>query len=113
MDTNNFYKAELACFDKNGFGVGKGWMFYVNPEKVDAFTVDRAKELLEWGTKEFKNRFGESMDFNHIRLIMGNTTGRYWRDKNKLRIYRDGIPIYENNNGVICRDAVALADGLL
>lgn len=46
-------------------------------------------------------------------IEIGNKTGKYWRDKNKLLIYQDGVPVYENNNGVICRDSVALADGLM
>ena len=111
MERNDFYRVELARYE-NGYGVGRGWMFYISPEKIGAFTVDKANELLEFGTKEFENRFGEKMDFNHICLIMGGTTGRYWRDENKLRIYRDGMPIYENNNGIICRDCVAISDGV-
>ena len=41
---------------------------------------------------------------------MGDTKGKYWKNKNKLLIYKNGSPVYENNNGVICRDPVALAD---
>lgn len=44
---------------------------------------------------------------------MGNQIGKYWRDKNKLLIYRDGVPVYKNNDGVICRDSIALSDGLM
>mgnify|MGYP005774000653 FL=1 len=43
----------------------------MSPEKYNAFTVKVAKEILEWGTKEFKNRFGEEMDFNFVSLKMG------------------------------------------
>lgn len=53
------------------------------------------------------------MDFNFVSLKMGNTKGKYWRDNNRLLIFKNGFPVYENNNGVICRDSVALADSLL
>ena len=109
----DFYIAEIARFDENGNGEGRCWGFYVSPEKYRAFTTKAAKEILEWGTDEFKNRFGEDMDFNFVSLKMGDTKGKYWRDKNRLLIYKNGMPVYENNNGVICRDSVALADGLM
>lgn len=109
---NDCYVAEIARFDSNGFGEDRGWRFYVSPEKYGAFTVSAAKEILEWGAKEFKNRFGEEIDFNFVSLEMGDTKGKYWRDKNRLLIYKNGMPVYENNNGIICRDSVALADSL-
>lgn len=107
----NFYRAELAKFDDKGIGVGRCWGFCVSPEKCNAFTIEFAKELLTWGSKEFKNRFGEEINFNFISLKMGDTTGKYWKDKNKLLIYKNDLLIYENNNGIICRDSVALSDG--
>ena len=109
----NLYYAEVAQFDKNGNGVGRSWGFYVSPEKYGAFTIKVAKEILEWATRELKARFNEEMDFNFVSLKMGNTIGKYWRDKNRLLIYKNGLPVYENNNGVICRDSVAMADSLL
>lgn len=110
---NNYYFAEVARFNENGFGEDRGWGFYVSSEKFGAFTVKVAKEILEWATNEFKERFKEEIDFNFVSIKMGNTKGKYWRDKNRLLIYRDGFPVYENNNGVICRDSVALADSLM
>ena len=106
----DLYYAEVARFDKNGNGEGRSWGFYVSPEKYGAFTIEAAKEILEWGAKEFQTRFNETMDFNFISLKMGDTKGKYWRDKNKLLIFKNGFPVYENNNGIICRDPVALAD---
>ena len=106
----DLYYAEVARFDKNGNGEGRSWGFYVSPEKYGAFTIEAAKEILEWGAKEFQTRFNEAMDFNFVSLKMGDTKGKYWRDKNKLLIYKNGFPVYENNNGIICRDPVALAD---
>lgn len=34
----------------------------------------------------------------------------YTVDKDKLLIWKDGKPVYENNHGVICNDPVTLAD---
>lgn len=109
----DYYVAEIARFDSNGFGEGRCWSFYVPKEKYDVFTVKAAKEILEWGTKEFQDRFNETIDFNFVSLEMGDRKGKYWRDKNRLLIYKNGMPVYENNNGVICRDPVALADSLM
>lgn len=110
---NDYHVAEIVRFNENGIPEGRCWSFYVSPEKYDVFTIKAAKEILEWGTKEFQARFHETIDFNFVSLKMGNRKGKYWRDKNRLLIYRDGLPIYENNNGVICRDPVALADSLM
>jgi len=37
----------------------------------------------------------------------------YFADKNCMRIWQDGKPVYENNNGIICDDPWTLADCLL
>lgn len=107
-----YYHAEISRFDKNGFGE-KTWGLYVSAEKCNVFSGEVAKDLLEQATKEYTKRFGEEVDFNFIKIDMGNQIGKYWRDKNKLLIYRDGVPVYENNDGVICCDSIALADGLM
>lgn len=106
----NLYYAEIARFDKNGNGEGRSWGFYVSPEKYSVFTIKVAKEILEGATEEFKTRFNEDIDFNFVSLKMGDTKGKYWKDKNKLLIYKNESPVYENNNGIICRDPVAIAD---
>lgn len=41
-----------------------------------------------------------------------NKNAYYDVKKNRLRIYQDGMPIYENDNGEITRDRDALADCL-
>ena len=87
----NLYYAEVAQFDKNGNGVGRSWGFYVSPEKYSVFTIKAAKEILEWATEEFKTRFNEDIDFNFVSLKMGDTKGKYWKDKNKLLIYKNGV----------------------
>lgn len=39
-------------------------------------------------------------------------TYQFWADQNRLLILDRGYPVYENNNGVICKDETALADCL-
>lgn len=36
----------------------------------------------------------------------------FWVKSNCLQIWEDGLPIYENNNGLICKDRDTLADCL-
>jgi hypothetical protein len=43
-------------------------------------------------------------------LMEQGKEARYWVKQNRLVIYDDGYPIYENDNGEICRDSDALAD---
>lgn len=106
----DLYYATVAYFNEKGFGEGRGWGFYVSPEKCDPFTIEVAKQMLTWATEEFNKRFDENMDFNYVCVKMGDRAGKYWRDRNRLMIFKDGYPIYENNNGIICKDPVALAD---
>ena len=108
----NFYYAEIARFDENRV-CECNWGFYVNPEKCEAFTVAFANKLLEWGTEKYKERFHKEVDFNYIKLKMGDNVGKYKRDKNRLVIYQDGLPVYENNNGEICKDPISLIDNPL
>ena len=39
-------------------------------------------------------------------------TYQFWAVQNRLLIWDRGYPVYENNNGVICKDETALADCL-
>ena len=110
---NNLYFASIDHFNKNGFGTRSGWGFYVSAEKCEPFTINAAKEILERGITEHNKRFGDNADFNYLSVKMGDTKGEYWRDKNILRIWKNDLPVYENNNGVICRDSAALADCLM
>lgn len=109
MKIEKYYHIEINRFNKNGFGEAT-WGLYVSEEKCNIFSVEVARDLLEQATKKYAKRFGKEVDFNFIKVDMGNRIGKYWRDKNRLVIYREGIPVYENNNGTICRDSVALAD---
>ena len=103
-------------------------------KKEEVFTVELAKELLDIGIKVYEENFGKNIPFNHIKLDMSQRVedlsqynidgehpqyyigsekfGTYDKRKNILRIWRNGIPIYENNNGKICKDEDALADSL-
>jgi hypothetical protein len=53
----------------------------------------------------------EAMDINIPCTL--DKTATYFVKSNCLQIWKDGDPVYENNNGVICKDPVALADSLL
>lgn len=112
MEKGKYYHAEINRFNKSGFGEAT-WGLYISAEKCSVFSAEVAKDLLEQATEAYTKKFDETVDFNFIKIDIGNKTGKYWRDKNKLLIYQDGVPVYENNNGVICRDSVALADGLM
>lgn len=110
------------------------WGFSVKEEHGDTFTVELARELLEVSNREYKkgcpagydkSAYDPDKDFTYVRYDMSNykdtgdnhmvligdkKVGTYDAEKNLLRIYKDGSPIYENNNGVICRDTVAMMD---
>ena len=44
-------------------------------------------------------------------LLGGSKIARYYASENCLQIFVDHEMVYENNNGIICDDLVALADG--
>ena len=50
-------------------------------------------------------------DYNVKRLV--NKNAYYYPKRNRLIIWEDDMPVYENDNGIICRDEVALADCLM
>lgn len=78
------YFAEVARFNEEGWGEGRSWGFYVSPDKYRVFTLEAAKEILEWGTKEFASRFNEEIDFNFISLKSENAKRiKEWRDRKK------------------------------
>lgn len=102
----------------------------------DIFTFQLANELIDFANKEYEKRFNKKVDFNVVKLDMTNSyededyvlddgvshpcytvgkkkIGKYDKRKNLLRIFEDDLPVYENNNGKICRDVCALADSLM
>lgn len=138
MKTNykelNYYRAELIQWDEDG--TCKAYFsFCVNKEGRKVFTVNLANELIEIGSLAYKEKFGKTVNFNQINLDMTDYTvdmdqvlddgvshpesysqkkiGKYNKRKNILRIFVDDIPVYENNNGKICKDSAALADCLM
>ena len=138
MKTNckelNYYCAELNQWNEDGT-CKSSFGFCVNKEGREVFTVNLANELIEFGNKAYKEKFGKEADFNEIRLDMTDYAedvnkvlddgvshprlyskkklGKYDKKNNVLRIFVDDIPVYENNNGKICKDSVALADSLM
>jgi hypothetical protein len=61
--------------------------------------------LLSIWTETPGNEYG---DFPEECLL--NKEARYFVTENRLEIWENNELIYENNNGLICRDRVALAD---
>lgn len=109
----DYYFAEVGERNEDGH-FSEYWGFHVSKESVDSFTVETALRLLEFANKKFPEMIGRTARFNYVKLEMDNRKyGKYWSDKNCLRIYENGFPVYENNNGVITRDSVALADSLM
>ncbi|MDE6055208.1 MAG: hypothetical protein K2G55_15970, partial [Lachnospiraceae bacterium] len=117
------------------------WGFDVSKKHGNAFTMELANELIDRASEIYKSAcpdgynkeaYNPSAIFTKIECDMSNycmsesydgvtiakrigkkKIGTYDKEKNLLRIWEDDIPIYQNNNGIICRDSVALADSLL
>lgn len=134
MNTNvigqNGYYANVKSSGTDGIY----WGFGVKEEHGTAFTMEMAKELLALANAEYKkgcpagydkSAYNPDKDFTYIRYDMSNykdagdghmvlvgdkKVGTYDAVKNLLRIFKNDDPIYENNNGTICRDAVAMMD---
>ena len=120
---------------------GLTWGFSVAERHGKVFTVALAEEMLAWANQEFKKErpkgYNEQSynpdavfiklkydmtDYREIVRIDGELghvpvgkkrIGTFNSDKKLLRIWENGLPIYENNNGVICRDPYALADSIM
>ena len=107
------YFASVDNFNECGISTRSGWGFYISKERCTPFTLKSANEILNLAIDEHQKRFNENADFNYLCIKLDNGKYEYWRDKNLLRIWENDLPIYENNNGVICRDCTALADCLI
>lgn len=117
------------------------WGLSVSKKHGNLFTIELANKILDFANTEFKKGLPEgyyakaydpTKDFTYIELDMSSyidkgpnqftdhlmtiigkeKIGKYDKTKNRLIIFEDGVPIYENNNGIICRDSVALSDSL-
>lgn len=100
--------------------------------KKELITIDKCKEICENILKnlhisvtEIKILMSEfdleslteedyesvlSMDICAKTIVHKNAY--YYPEENRLIIYKDGMPVYENYNGIICRDSYTLADCL-
>lgn len=128
----NYYTSELA-----NTALKQGYTYI---KYRDAITVTECKDICKQLTEEQLNEgqsikliimdlskydkydntgkpakeFNEYGDFIEENIIIGKKkTAKYLVKENILRIYEDGLPVYENNNGVICSDRYALADCLM
>lgn len=112
-------------------------MGYVKLNQNFTITLKEAQEIYNRIIKKFDLKEGEeikNLKIDLTRYYEYNTDGTpkladeeypksYDIDKektatynpklNKLMIWKNGSPVYENNNGVICTDEVALADTYL
>lgn len=117
---------------------GVSWSFTVAENRGNNLTVEKAEEMLLWANTEYKkgcpkgywkesydpnrtfiklkynmSHYKESVSYagDDIMVSAGKRKiGTYDKEKKLLRIYEDGILVYENDNGIICRDRVALAE---
>lgn len=120
---------------------GVSWEFTVSEDHGTVFSLHIANEILSWANAEYKKgcpkgywkegydpnrvfiklkynmtdyRKSVSLEGDEIMVPAGTKKiGTYDKNKNVLRIWEDGMPVYENNNGVICKDKSALADSLM
>lgn len=81
-----------------------------NPERTITLAVDESspitRERCEAILAAGRKLSGRPLTTIHIH----GAQKKYVYSNGCLTIYRDGEPVYENNNGKVCRDAVALAD---
>lgn len=117
---------------------GVSWSFTVAENRGNILTVEKAEEMLLWANTEYKkgcpkgcweegydpNRIFIKLEYNMsdyresvsydrdiIMVPVGKRKiGIYNEEKKLLRIYEDGMLVYENDNGNICRDRAALAE---
>lgn len=92
---------------------------YIDRDKIGgSFTVEKANSLLEDATEFWEEKHGETVSFCKVKCNMTDydkdnvkkKIGTYDKRTNCLRIYEDDIPVYENCNGRICKDSVAIMD---
>ncbi|RHS24900.1 hypothetical protein DWV69_00305 [Clostridium sp. AF12-19] len=137
MTNTNFfghegYEAQFSAWD--GKMNTACWGAEIAPRFGGVFTVKLAKELIEIANAKYAEKFGKEVSFCRVKYDMTDyfvdtetllddgisNPVRYKRKKigtydlrtNILRIFIDGMPVYENRNGVICKDPVALADSI-
>lgn len=83
-------------------------------DKENVITVVRAREILAEAEEMANKRFNRISNFYKESIIINkHKTVTYNSKTNTLRVWVDDMPIYENADGIICNDPVALADCLL
>lgn len=120
---------------------GISWGFTVDKSCGDIFTVKLGKDILNCANKIYKEKcpdnvweevYDPNVIFVRVRYDMTEykpsvsyegdevmipaseeKIGTYNQEKNLLHIWEGGLPVYENDNGVICKDTYALADCLM
>ncbi|WP_050638818.1 MULTISPECIES: hypothetical protein [Clostridia] len=134
MNTNIMNQKGYYVNVKSSETDGIYWGFSAREEHGNVFTIELAKELLALANAEYKkgcpagydkSAYNPDKAFTHIRYDMSNykdagdghmvlvgdeKVGTYNSENNLLRIFKNGDPVYENNNGAICRDTVAMLD---
>ena len=130
---NGYYSAIVSGWQGDS---NINWGFSVREDRGSVFTVELAKQLLEKANNEYKKgcpdgyykpSYNPNINFTFIKYDMTDyresidipgrlvpvgkrKIGTYDSKKNLLRIYINDEPIYENNNGKICKDTVAMMD---
>lgn len=83
-------------------------------EKVEVVTVQLAKQILIDGEKSANEKFGFIHEFYKIEVEINKDKHINYNSKtNTLTVWKNDMPIYQNCNGIICNDEVALADCML
>lgn len=130
LKSNEYYRAEFSEWE--GKECTACWGVNIDRKYGNVFTVELANEFLAMANEKYKQIFGKEVDFckvkydmteylinedyvlddgiSHPRSYKVKTIGTYDKRKNLLRIYKNDIPVYENYNGKICRDSVAMMD---
>ena len=129
----NYYNAELSEWKEKECTAA--WLIHVSREHGNVFTVEFANKIIDFANEKYKEKFGKNVSFQKLKIDLTEymidtesiiddgvshpkscykeKIGTYDKRTNILRIWVDGLPVYENNNGKICKDSSALADCLM
>ena len=83
-----------------------------SPTKIE-FDLSDYDLFMSWMQDEFSESDSHKIHAEYYANLPIQKTFEYNAKRNCLRIYKGGSPIYENLDGLICRDADALADCLM
>ena len=130
LKRNEYYSATF--YGLSGREIKTQWVVDIDRKYGNVFTVELANKFLDMANEKYKQMFWKDVDFHKVKYYMSDywidednvlddgvshpTTrivdkvGVYDKRKNRLTIYKDGYPIYMNDDGKICRDTVAMMD---